>query len=122
MSILMFLAEGFTIGNFLSGIAKSLGNYGQIITTIAGLAMVIVGVYQVAKNLISHGKGQTNWLITAALIVVGGALAVTGGWGLVGNIASAGQGTMSDLGTGTGDTTGDKTYDPWKSPSGDSGD
>ena len=67
-----------SIGSFLNSMQKSLGNYGSIIVSIIGIAMVIVGIYQVAKNLISHGKGQTSWVTAIALIIIGGGIALTG--------------------------------------------
>ena len=93
----------WTIGGFLSALQASAANYVKIIILIIGLVMVGVGIYQVAKNLISHGKGQTNWVVTALLIIVGGTLMLNSGWTVIGNIAKGGSQTLNDMGKGTAD-------------------
>ena len=93
----------FSIGEFLKATTETLANYGQILIALIGVAMVIISIFQIAKNLISHGKGQTNWVITIALLVIGGAFAVTGGWALIGNIATGARNTLSTLGHGSAD-------------------
>lgn len=89
-----------SIGGFLKALQANLATYGAIIISLVGVAMLIVGIYQVAKNLISHGKGQTNWVVTFALIIVGGAFAVSGGWKMLGHFASMGKDTMDKMGQG----------------------
>ena len=93
-----------SIGQFLNSMQASLANYGSIIVSIIGIAMVIVGIYQVAKNLISHGKGQTSWVTAIALIIVGGAIALTGGWRMIGNFANTGRTTLDSYAHGNSDT------------------
>lgn len=93
-----------SIGSFLNSMQKSLGNYGSIIVSIIGIAMVIVGIYQVAKNLISHGKGQTSWVTAIALIIIGGGIALTGGWRMIGNFANTGRQTLDQYAQGNADT------------------
>ncbi len=103
MPILASGGSSWTIGNALSALQETVGNYGKVIIGIIGLVMVIVSVYQIAKNLISHGKGQTNWVITFALLLVGGALLLASGWDLLVSIANGGQSTIDDLGQGNAD-------------------
>ena len=79
MPILASGGSSWTIGNALSALQETVGNYGKVIIGIIGLVMVIVSVYQIAKNLISHGKGQTNWVVTFALLLIGGALMLASG-------------------------------------------
>lgn len=63
------------IKDILQNFANSLGTWGNIIVLILGIAMVIVGVYQLAKALISHGKGQPpNWFVIIGLLLIGGLL------------------------------------------------
>lgn len=106
------MASGVGIGQFLASAQKSLAQYGSIITSLIGVAMVIVGIYQVAKNLISGGKGQTNWVTTICLIMIGGALALVGGWGTVGKLVNTGNTTVTQMAQGQADTTGSVT-DPF---------
>ena len=83
-----------------------MGHYGSIIIILVGVAMIIVSIYQIAKNLIFHGKGQTNWVVTFALLIVGGAFAATGGWGLFAGVAQGAQKTLNDMGQGNADKNG----------------
>ena len=113
----MLMAAGLSmthsIGQFLQAGQKTLAYYGSIIISIIGVAMVIVGIYQIAKNLISHGKGQTNWIVTFALIIVGGAFAVTGGWSMIGNWSKSNQSTLDNMAQGTADDTAGDVEDPF---------
>lgn len=111
----MILAAGDTktMGQFLESVQQSLAQYGSIIISIIGVAMVIVGIYMVAKNLISHGKGQTSWVTAIALIIIGGAFAITGGWRMVGNFAKMGRRTINDYAEGKSDDTGE-VNDPFE--------
>ena len=102
------LAEGegttdWTISGFLDALQRSIGNYVQIIIMIIGLVMVGVGIYQIAKNLISGGKGQTNWVTTFILIIVGGTFMLSGGWNVIRHFASGGKTTLDNMGQGTAD-------------------
>lgn len=101
----IFASGSWTIGKALSALQQTIINYGKVIVGIVGLVMVIVSVYQIAKNLISHGKGQTNWVITFALLLVGGALMLTSSWNLLISIANGGNTTIDNLGKGQADTS-----------------
>lgn len=105
MNMLTLFGSGAGIGKFLQSVQESLGNWGQIIVSIIGVAMVIVGLYKIAKNLISHGKGQNSWVVAIALVLVGGAMAVTGGWGMIGGLVNTGKTSMENFANGQGDTT-----------------
>lgn len=100
------LSANWSFGKMLGAFQKTAVNYVKIIAMIVGIIMVGVGIYQIAKNLISHGKGQTNWVITFLLIIVGGTLALSSGWGVVGNLVKGGQDTLDNMGQGNADTTG----------------
>lgn len=108
-------ADGWTIGKFLGSLQQSFASYGHILTSLIGIVMVIAGVYQVAKNLISHGKGgQTNWIVTFALILVGGALALTSGWKLLGDAATSSSHQLTEWTQGNPDGSGEVS-DPFSS-------
>ena len=104
------LASDWSIGNALKALNESLNGYGKIIMVIIGVAMIIVGIYQVAKNLISHGKAQTNWFITIALIVVGGIFALSSGWETLGSFVKGSQGSVDQMMQGTPDAPGEPQY------------
>lgn len=95
----------WTFGGMLSAVQDTIGNYGKVIVGIIGLVMVLVSVYQIAKNLISHGKAQTNWVITFALLLVGGVLMLGTGWGVIKSVTSGGSKTINNLGQGHSDTS-----------------
>lgn len=104
--LLQAAGGGATIGKFLGALQGSLANYGLIIASLIGIAMVIVGVFQLAKNLISHGKGQTNWAVTFGLIIVGSMIAMGSGWGFIGRFGKTGGDTLEAAATsGKADTT-----------------
>lgn len=115
------LGSGWQISSFLKASQETLAYYGSIVTSIIGVAMVIVGIFQVAKNLISHGKGQTNWVVTFALILVGGALAIVGGWRMIGNFAEGSKTTLDNMAKGSAETSGGEITDPFNQGGGGSG-
>lgn len=103
------MASSWTISGFLGALQRSALNYVKIIAMLVGIVMVGVGIYQIAKNLISHGKGQTNWVITFLLIVIGGTLALTSGWSVIGNAVKGGSNTLDNMGKGNADNGGTTT-------------
>lgn len=100
---LLATAGSWSISGLLTAARNSVAGYVQVIIVIIGVVMVGVGVYQFAKNLISHGKGQTNWVVTIMLIAVGGMLMLTGGWSVLESIGKGSQTTIDDLGKGQSD-------------------
>jgi hypothetical protein len=92
-----------SIGTFIQTMGKNVGSWVKMIVMIIGVIMVGAGIYQVAKNLISHGKGQTNWIVTLALIIFGAILMLTGGWDFIKTFSSAGKTTLNNAANGTDD-------------------
>lgn len=91
------IALAWDIENFLKGARKSGEKWGGLLIGLIGVIMIIVAVYQIAKGLMTHGKGQTNWAVAILLLIIGGAFAV-GGYALVFKIAEGGRKTIEDLG------------------------
>jgi hypothetical protein len=86
------------LGSFLQNAAKTLKTWGGYFIILVGVVMVVASVYQIAKGLISHGRGPgTNWAVAIALLILGGAF-MTGGFAFVANIAGGGKKTINDLG------------------------
>lgn len=92
--------SSFSVGNFLNGLNNSLFNWGKVIVVIIGVVMVIVGVFNIAKGLMSGGRAQTNWVLNLVLFFVGGAIAFGGGWGLVQDVSAGGSDTIYEMANG----------------------
>lgn len=81
-------------------------SYGRLIgaglVTLLGLIILIVAAVFIAKKFLGNGqRDDKSWLIIVVMLLVGGAFLV-GGLGFITNIASGGQKTFEDLGTGGG--------------------
>ena len=105
------LSADWTISNFIASAQVSIMSYVQVIILIVGVVMVGVGIYQVAKNLISHGKGQTNWVVTIALIVIGGTLMLTSGWSVIKDVGNGISGSLKNMGEGSNDKISNSQVD-----------
>lgn len=92
------------LSQFFGALTESVQGYVRIIIMLIGIVMVGFGVYQIAKNLISHGKAQTNWFVTIALIVFGGIFMLSSGFSVLRSFTDATKSTVSDLSQGTADT------------------
>lgn len=95
----MAAGNGWTIDNFLNNLSTRLSDWGKLIVVVLGIAMLIVGIFNIAKGMMGGGRGQVNWVLNIALIVVGGALAFSGGWDLLTNISKGTGKSLNDLGT-----------------------
>jgi hypothetical protein len=98
-----------SIAEMLDAFAQTLGTWGNIIILILGIAMIIVGVYQLAKALISHGKGQPpNWFIIIGLLLIGGLLIGTsiGGVADMTNVPDVSNIMNGNAGTANSDASG----------------
>ena len=91
----------FDIIKFLKNTANYLKTVGHYIMVLAGVILIIVSVVQIAKGLAGGGRGQVNWVMSIACLLVGGML-IFGGWNLATNIASVGKGTIEKLGSEEG--------------------
>lgn len=92
-----------SIGTFIQTMGKNIGSWVKMIVMIIGVIMVGAGIYQTAHNLISHGKSQTNWIVTLALIILGAILMLTGGWDFIQTFSNAGKTTLNNAAKGNGD-------------------
>ena len=92
----VFLAD-WDIGSFLNNTTTTIKSWGGALIILIGIVMMIYAVYMIAKGLMTHGKGQTNWAVAIITLIIGGALAV-GGFAMVDSIASGGAKTINQLG------------------------
>lgn len=97
MTNVLPLLLDWDLTSFLTNSTNQLQTWGGLVISLIGVIMIIAGVYQLAKGLMSQGRGQTNWAVVVLLIIVGGAF-IAGGWKLVSDIASGGEKTIRDLG------------------------
>lgn len=104
MTGLISTLMAWDLTSFLTNSTNQLKAWGGLFIILLGVAMIVVGIYQLAKGLIAHGKTQVNWFVVVALIIAGGAL-TAGGWTLVSGIASGGKKTIEDLGNSSGRTS-----------------
>ena len=84
--------------NFLQNANTRIKFWGGLFLALMGVALVIYGGYQAVTGLMSHGKKQVNWPIVVISIIVGGALAASGGSKLLFDIAGGGKQTITELG------------------------
>lgn len=101
MTGLISTLMAWDLTSFLTNSTNQLQVWGGSFIMLLGVAMVVVGIYQLAKGLIAHGKTQVNWFVVVALIIAGGAL-LAGGWTLVSTIAKDGEKTIKELGNSSG--------------------
>lgn len=104
MNMLNAMMYDASIGKFIQSMGTNIGSWVKMIVMIIGVVMVGAGIYQVAKNLISHGKGQTNWIVTIALIILGAILMLAGGWDFIKNFSKAGRQTLDDAANGNAES------------------
>ena len=64
--------SGWTFDNFVDNAKEKISSIGAGIVVLMGMIMLVVGAIKIGKGLMTHGQGQTNWVINILLIVVGG--------------------------------------------------
>lgn len=62
----------WTFDNFVENAKSKISSIGAGIVVLMGMIMLVVGAIKIGKGLMTHGQGQTNWVINILLIVVGG--------------------------------------------------
>lgn len=65
--------------------------------TLLGVVAIIYGGYLLVKKLMAGQQNQDSWIKIIILIIVGGALSVSG-FALISEIAAGGEQTIKDLG------------------------
>ena len=92
-----------SLSTFIEALFQQLGIWGSWIVGVIGVVMIIVGIYQIAKGIMSGGKGQTNWVMAILCLLLGGALAAGGGWALLGTFTDSSNTTIDKLAGGSTD-------------------
>ena len=94
----MLLAKGWNIIKFLSSIKEQMGSAATWIVAIIGMIMFIVGIWLIAKGLMSQGRGQTNWVLAIVLLVLGALLGFGAGMALLTDFSNDTASVVNDLG------------------------
>lgn len=93
--------DSFDILKFLNNSTNYLKQIGHYLMMFAGVILIIVAVVQIAKGLAGGGRGQVNWVMSIACLLVGGMLTF-GGWKLATKVAKIGANTIEKVGTTDG--------------------
>lgn len=88
-----------SITNILKSASDTASTWGRYFLVVLGIVMVVYAVYQIGKGMMSGGRGQTNWAMAIGCLILGGALAVTGGWKFVVNIANGSGSELNEMST-----------------------
>lgn len=91
--------DGFSFKGLFDNAKESLMTIGGAFIGLVGLVMIVVAIFQIAKALISPNKGQANWVMTIALLLVGG-IFVVGSLSVIVNIAQDMGSAVQGLGEG----------------------
>ena len=96
--------DRWSITNLFMNAGATMKTVGSALLVLLGIIMIIVAGVKIAKGLMGNSQQQqTNWLMIAALLIVGGMFAV-GGFTLISQIAAGGQDTVQSLGEGISST------------------
>lgn len=83
---------------FLTNSATTLEAWANAGFIVIGIVCLVVGVVMLVKNLMMHGKGQSNWIVTIGLMLVGGVLVGSSAYNFIKDIAMSSKDTINDLG------------------------
>ena len=86
------------IFQFMKNLANYIGDIGQWVIVLAGIVLLLIGAVQIVKGLASGGKGQVNWVMSIACLLVGGIM-VAGGFTMIAKISSIGNATAKTMAT-----------------------
>lgn len=104
MSILeqtLVAGTAWDLTSFLKGSFTTIGTWVQLALMIVGIVAIGYAIWQITTGLMSHGKKQVNWAVTIILLLVGGVISTSSGFGFFQGIAEGGQKTIDDLGKGS---------------------
>ncbi len=98
-----FMLDTGSSGGDKLDILKMMGNagtylkkFGNALMIIAGIVLVIIAVFQIVRGLAGGGRGQVNWVMSIACLLIGGMLLV-GGWNMAAGFAAIGKDTVEEM-------------------------
>lgn len=92
------MGAGWDLTSFLTKSTSQVKLWGGSFLTLIGFAGVIWAAFQIVTGMMSHGKKQVSYGANVGLLLVAGALSVSG-LDLVSKIAAGGEKTIKDLGS-----------------------
>lgn len=95
----LLLPAQWDLENFLNNANDYAVLIGGAFLTLLGTVAVIYGGYLLIKKLMAGQQNQDSWVKIVLLIIIGGALMVSG-FMLISEIATGGEQTIRDLGGG----------------------
>lgn len=95
----LLLPAQWDLNTFLENANTYAGVVGGAFLTLLGTVAVIYGGYLLIKKLMAGQQNQDSWVKIVLLIIIGGALMVSG-FILISEIATGGETTIRDLGGG----------------------
>ena len=102
MNILNGIAMNWDLGKFFSNLTQKGKEWGGYFIVFLGVILIVIGIFNIVKAFMSQGRGQTNWFMTIAMILVGGFLCAAGvgstAFDKMTGLANIGAGTISELG------------------------
>lgn len=93
--------EAIDLDTFANGANKCAYSWGGTILVIIGVALIIAGVYRIAKGLMSGGRAQVNWLACLLCLAIGGALVFSN---FVRDVGEGANTTLYNMGSGQAGT------------------
>ena len=90
---------GFNLGTFFSNLTEKAKEWGGFFIAFLGVILVIWGIVAIVKAFISHGRGQTNWVLSIGMILVGGFLIGASQWDKIQSFLDIGTNTITSLGS-----------------------
>lgn len=94
------VTANWDLGSALENGTEYIKYLGAGFLTLMGVIGIIYGGYLLVKKLMAGQQNQDSWVKIVLLIIVGGALSVSG-FDLISEIASGGKTTIEELGGGT---------------------
>ena len=93
---------GFDIGCFFQTLGDKSKEWARWFIVFLGVVLIVWGIVNIVKAFISQGRGQTNWLMTIAMILVGGFLCAIQGFDEILDFTNIGAETIKQMGESGG--------------------
>lgn len=93
------LLSAWDVVGFLNSLGKYLGTVGKALIVAIGFGLLLFGLWHLFKKLTAtQPGGGEGWGKIAAQIIIGGAMALGGGWGLYTDVAKGAGDTIKQAG------------------------
>ena len=89
----------FDIGKFFENLGTKSKEWAKWFIIFLGIVLIVWGIVNIVKAFISQGRGQTNWLMTIAMILVGGFLCAISSFDDILKFTKIGSETIKQMGS-----------------------